>query len=502
LFDTREPVDSPSMSEASAGPGPRWLPHPIAIHVVVLGALLYAAFLAKGPWDSDYYWHLPTGQLVAEGLFPRTDPFSFTWGGMPWTLHEWLSELILYRLVDGIGYMGAVFVFALIPGIAMAILAFALHRFGLRTLAVIGATSLSALLVIPYATIRPQAISWIFFAILIGGLVHLRPDRSRWTLALVPLFVAWANFHGLWVVGLAVLAVYAVLSIVGLTPMAGAKWWAAAMVPLAMAGTVFTPAGPELVVYPLRYVDAGDWGMANITEWQSPDFHDPAHVPLLIYMGAIAIFGRWRVPWWMSLLAFMGIALTLIALRNGAVAAILGAPALAVGIDAALRDWRPSPRKPSARVAAQRRMLELVMAIILTVAGVIIFVPRDPSVVVQESVERELPVQGVEILVQRVPEGRILSWYGWGGYVIGNMYELGARVMVDGRNDMYDEAILNEYNRVKNADPGWESIADGYEVDALLFPPFEAITKGPAESAGWCEAYRDENEVLYLRSCD
>ena len=142
------------------------------------------------------------------------------------------------------------------------------------------------------------------------------------------------------------------------------------------------------------------------------------------------------------------------------------------------------------------------MAIIMTVAGVIIFVPPDPSVAVQESVERELPVQGVEILVQRVPEGRILSWYGWGGYVIGNMYELGARVMVDGRNDMYDEAILNEYNRVKNADPGWESIADGYEVDALLFPPFEAITKGPAESAGWCEAYRDENEVLYLRSCD
>jgi hypothetical protein len=481
---------------------PRWLPHPIAIHVVALGVLLYAAFLSKGPWDSDYYWHFQTGRLIAAGDFPRVDPFSFTWGGMPWTLHEWLSELLIYRLVDGIGYMGAVLVFALVPGITVAILAIALHRLGLRTLAVVGATSLTALLIIPYATLRPQALSWIMFALLIGGLVHLRPDRSRLVLLLTPLFVVWANLHGLWVIGLVVLAVYALLTLLGLTPMAGARSWTLAMIPLAMLGTVFTPEGPGLLTYPLRYVEAGDWGMANITEWQSPNFHDPAHYPLLIYMAAVAVFGRWRVPWWMSILAFIGIAMTLIALRNGAVAAILGAPALAVGIDAALRDWRPSPRQPSPRTAAQRRVLELVMAAIVAIAGVIVFVPRDPAAAVQDSIERELPVQGVAILQDRVPDGRILAWYGWGGYVIGTMYESGARVMVDGRNDMYDQAILDEYNDVKNADPGWDEIAESYEVDAMLFPPSEPITKGPAESAGWCEVFRDANEVVYLPSCD
>ncbi|MDX6592762.1 MAG: hypothetical protein QOJ13_1958 [Gaiellales bacterium] len=478
------------------------LPGPVAIHVVVLGVLLYAAFLSKGPWDSDYYWHVTTGNLIANGQFPRTDPFSFTWGGMPWTLHEWLSELVIFRLVDGIGYMGAVFVFAFVPGIAMGILAFALHRLGLRTAAVVAGTSLSALLVIPYATLRPQALSWIMFAILVGGLVHLRPDRARWLLLLPPLFMVWANLHGLWVIGLVVLAVYTVLSLVGLTPMSGARRWALAMVPLAMLGTAFTPEGPSLILYPLRYVDAGDWGMANISEWQSPDFHDPAHWPLLIFMAATAIFARWRVPWWMSILSFLGIAMTLVALRNGAVAAILGAPALAVGIDAALRDWRPTQRTQSPRLARQRRVLELVMAAIVAIAGVVIFVPRDPAAAVRESIERELPVQGVELLLSEVPDGRILSWYGWGGYVIGNMYDHGARVFVDGRNDMYDDSILEEYNLVRGAEPGWEEIPDRYEVDAMLFPPFEAISKGPAVTAGWCEAYRDGNEVVFLRSCD
>jgi hypothetical protein len=213
------------------------------------------------------------------------------------------------------------------------------------------------------------------------------------------------------------------------------------------------------------------------------------------------LFGRWRVPWWMSLVAYLGIVMTLLALRNGAVAAVLGVPALAVGIDAALRDWRPTPREHSPRIARRRRMLEVVMAAAVGIAAVVIFVPPDPEAAVQASIERELPVQGVDLLQDRVPDGRILAEYGWGGYVIGQMYDLGARVMVDGRNDMYSDAILTEYGHVRDADPGWEEIADRYEVDALIFPPYRTITKGPAERAGWCEAYRDENEVVYLRGC-
>jgi hypothetical protein len=480
---------------------PRWWPGPLTLHVVVLGVLLFAATLAKGPWDSDFYWHLLTGRFIAEGDFPRTDPYSFTWAGMPWTLHEWLGELLIYHLVETLGYTGAVIVFAFIPGIVVAILAFALHRLGLRTGAVMGATTLVALLVIPYVTLRPQALSWIMLALLVGGLLHLTPARARWTLLLVPLFVLWSNLHGLWVIGLIVLGAYAVMSLLGMTPMSAAKGWALALIPLAMLGTVFTPEGPSLLTYPLRYVDSADWGMENITEWQSPDFHDPAHIPLLIYMGAVAVFARWRVPWWMSLLAFMGVAMTLLALRNGPVTAILGAGALGMGIHAALTDWRGEPRTYGPRVARRRRVLEAFMAVVVAVAGLVILLPPDLDARIEASIERELPVQGVELLQERVPDGRIIAEYGWGGYLIGQMYDLGARVMVDGRNDMYDDAILIEYTTIQNADDGWDEIADRYDADALIFPPYRAITAGPAEDAGWCEAYRDENEVVYLRDC-
>lgn len=490
------------MSDAPRPAGvPRWLPHPLVLHAVVLAVLLFAATVAKGPWDSDYYWHVLTGRLIADGEFPRVDPFSFTWGGMPWTLHEWLSELLIHRLVETFGYMGAVYAFALLPGIAMGILVLALHRLGLRTAAVVVATSLAALLVIPYMTLRPQVISWVFFALLVAGLLHLRPARARWGLMVVPLFVLWANVHGLWVVGLVVLGVYAVLSVLGMTPMSAARRWAVALVPLAMAGAILTPEGPAIMLYPLRYIDAGDWGMANITEWQSPDFHDPAHLTLLVFMAGVAVFARWRVPWWMSLLAFMGIAMTLLALRNGPVAAILGAPALAVGMDAALGDWRGASRTYPPRIARARRMMETALATAVLVGGVLVLLPADHQAAVQESVEREMPVQGTELIMEHVADGRILADYGWGGYLIHAVYDHGGRVMVDGRNDMYDDAILEEYGQIRDAEPGWEEIADKYAVDAMIFPPRTAITKGPAGQAGWCEAYRDDNEVLYLKMC-
>ena len=67
---------------------------------------------------------------------------------------------------------------------------------------------------------------------------------------------------------------------------------------------------------------------------------------------------------------------------------------------------------------------------------------------------------------------------------------------------MYDDSILDEYEAVRDADPGWEEIVDRWDVDAMLFPPYRPITRGAAELAGWCEAFRDENEVLYLRECD
>src|SRR6266508_614112 len=143
----------------------RWFPSPTTIFVITLGVILLAVALAKGTQDPDYFWHVTAGRLIATtGSVPSTDPFSFTWAGQPWTPHEWLSELLIYRIVAGFGSGGALLLFGLLGPLTFATLAFILRRHAVRTLPIVLASSLGAVVLVPFVTVRPQAISWLMMA--------------------------------------------------------------------------------------------------------------------------------------------------------------------------------------------------------------------------------------------------------------------------------------------------------------------------------------------------
>jgi hypothetical protein len=145
--------------------------------------------------------------------------------------------------------------------------------------------------------------------------------------------------------------------------------------------------------------------------------------------------------------------------------------------------------------------LELTVAAVVVVGAMIIFVPHGFGEGGERKVAARYPVEAVDRLESSMANANVLAEYGWGGYVIHELYDHGGRVFVDGRNDMYDQEILEDYEAIKSADPEWTSLVDRYGVDAILLMPTAALTRGPAESAGWCEAYRDERQVLYLRTC-
>src|SRR3989454_1677962 len=212
-----------------------WLPRPAAIMAFALGGVMFAITVTKGVQDPDYFWHLTAGKLIAEtGRVPSTDPFSFTWFGLPWTPHEWLSELLIYRLVDGIGRIGALLVFGLFPAATFGVLAAALARKGVRPLAMALPFVVGASVLIGFVTLRPQAVSWLLLAVLIWFLMELRPQHPRRLLLLIPFFVLWANLHRLYVSGLGVLGVYTLFTLLGHTPMSSQRGWMLA----AAAGSV------------------------------------------------------------------------------------------------------------------------------------------------------------------------------------------------------------------------------------------------------------------------
>jgi hypothetical protein len=435
---------------------------------------------------------------------PSTDPFSFTWEGQPWTPHEWLSELVMYWLVSGIGRTAALFAWGLFPAaIVITQAAMLAHRgVGVRAFAL--PAVLIGLVITPYVTLRPQAVSWLLLSVLVWFLWSLRPEHARRALLLIPFFVLWANLHGVYVIGLGVVATYCLFTIAGRTPMSAAKGPMAAGAIGAVAASMVTPAGPIGILYPFRYVELSDWGLKNIQEWQSPSFHEPAHWAFLALIVAVGLNHGRRTPGWLVMLSWVGIGMGLVALRNVPIAAVFSLPTLALGIQDRLEAraaGRPAPRQMPPSRALGRRVMEMGTAVVVVAGALVVLVPRGVGDGVTQSIERRFPVPAVELLQQVAPDARVLADYGWGGYVIHELYATGGRVFVDGRNDMYDQQILEDYDAVREADANWEGLTTGYGVDAILFKPDAALTRGPAEHAGWCEAYRNETQVLYLRSC-
>jgi hypothetical protein len=471
----------------------RALPAPIAILLGTLAALFGTLAAVRGLADADYYWHITAGELVARSGVLQTDPFSFTWAGQPWTMHEWLGELLMYRLVDSLGPTWAAFAFGVIAFGGPMVVAVALHREGVPARALAPALALVSYVFTTYVTIRPQAISWLLLGVLIAAIVRMRPDQ-QWRPWLIPvLFAVWSNVHGLYVVGLGVLALFTLFSAAGRTIMSPRRGTMVAVLGLSIGATMLTPAGPIGVLYPLRYLEPGDWGLSHIAEWRSPDFHDPIQLGLLLLIGVVVWNGMRGSPSWMGAASAAGIVGALLSTRNAPIAALLALAPLAYGL--AARGLTSSPA-PSEREATVRRVMEMAAAAVILI-GAASVLPKVPNVAGTATIAQSFPVTATAALEGWRPEARVFAEYHWAGYVIHELHDEGGTVFVDGRNDMYPQHVLDDFVTVRNAEPGWERLLRGYGIEAVLLPPEAPLV----DVIGWCQVHRDGVAVLLIERC-
>ena len=270
----------------------------------------------------------------------------------------------------------------------------------------------------------------------------MRPDRPRALLLLVPLFVLWANLHGVYVVGLGVVGVYTLFTVAGSHTNGERKGWV-------LAGLARVHPGFDGDAQPGQSASStrcatsmlSDWGLANIQEWQSPDFHEPAHLALLGLIVAIGLNGGRATPGWLVMLSWVGVAMALISLRNAPIAAIFALPTLALGLEARLRardEQRPlqrgGPSDSRSAAGSSRSGRRSSSSSVRSPC----WSPRS-SARDRPQHHRAIPVRLRRPSPRDEPDARVLADYGWGGYVIYRMYAAGGRVFVDGRNDMYDQ---------------------------------------------------------------
>jgi tetratricopeptide (TPR) repeat protein len=177
--------------------------------------LLLCSLSIHSIWNADYWWQWKTGEYVIAHGVPHTDVFSYTAPGRERLELRWLYCLGLFETSRWFGRGSAVLLKCLFVVAAFAVVGgIAARKTNLLTVGVV--TAIAAVGSSQRFYVRPEIVSYLFFAIWLALIDRAQRGPTRWIFLLLPLQVLWVNSHGLFILGPALLAAWATSELAGL----------------------------------------------------------------------------------------------------------------------------------------------------------------------------------------------------------------------------------------------------------------------------------------------
>jgi hypothetical protein len=487
-----------------------WLtPARLVVAVAFLGIF---AMAARPSVDTDTWWHLRAGAWMVEHRQVLThDAFSTTRAGQPWLNHSWLAQIPLYLLWQAAGYAGLnLFTALVVVGAFALVYAQCAGSAYLKAFTLVLAAAASAV----YWSARPQLVSFglaSVFAYVLGA--YRWQGRNRLWL-LPPLMLLWVNLHGGFALGflllLITLAGQAASRLLGpagpgVLPARGLA--ALGLAALACAAVVWVnPYGLALYLYPLRTVSIGVL-QDFIQEWQSPNFHVPGmQIFIALWLATFAAVGLSGRRLDLTDLALLGgfTYLALLAARNIPIVALLAPPIITRHAAAALEAARERfpglaraldpPRAGPGRPALNWALLGLVVL----AAGLKAADAASP-LTNERFLAPRLPLAAAGFIERARPPGPMFNAYNWGGYLTWRLYP-DYPVFVDGRTDLFDDALLREYLSTALGQPGYAAVLDRYGINLVVVEARSLLADHLARDAGWQRLYGDEVALVFGRA--
>ncbi len=478
--------------------------------VAILFTLLFA-MAVRTPLDTDTWWHLRSGEyILANRAVPLTDPFSLTRYGQPWIDHSWGSQLVMvgfYRLFGGAGQPGdsgnvglAVYT-ALLATVGMAFVYLMCDgNVYLRALVVILGTATAAVFWSP----RPQMMSFCLSAAVLY-LLHLYKRRHVDRLWLIPVvMVFWVNLHGGFAIGFILLLGTIAGEILGRLfdrQSEDVLSWRqirklVVITLIAAAVLVINPNTVQMWGYPFRTVGIGVL-QQYIQEWRSPDFHGRETWPFVfLLLGTLAAVGlsKRRIDWTDLALTTGTAFLSLYAGRNISTFAIVAAPVFARHLNAILEERGLRLARSRVPHGFMLALNWMILLIVVLAAGLKIAVALNPKFVA-EAQTNGLPVRAANYLNTAKPAGPLFNSYNWGGYL---MFAAPAYpVFVDGRTDLYNDALLTQWLEVAMLGEHWQQTFDEWKIKLVVIEHDSALARLLRQQPAWKEVYQDKQASIF-----
>lgn len=416
---------------------PPGMPRATFALLAAFAAFAFTIIVPTALRDGDTGWHLATGAwIVAHGRVPTTDPFSFTAAGRLWVAHEWLSELAMYASYRVAGWSGLI-------GTAMATL-FALVAYEIRR--------------------------W------------LSPRASIVAL----LMLVWANAHGSFVFGLALVGVFALEALIAAAPSDRRRvvlGWGAFGVACAVAATV-TPAGIDGLVFPF-YVDRLKL-LAHLNEWQPADFATfSGFEAILLATLAVLLLRPVRIPPIRLLLMLGVLHLALQHTRQEIVLVVVGILVLAEPLGKA---WTAKTAPSATPQRASRSIGVVILLLAIGLAGYRVALP------VVRADSAGVPIKALRHVPPPLRRQRVFNEYSFGGSLI----LAGIRPYIDGRSDMYGDPFTLDYFAIAGGDTTrWRAANARWHFGWTILPPRSPLVRMLDRDPAWQRIYADNVAVIH-----
>lgn len=444
--------------------------------------LIFSLFLSKCIIfiDSDFGWHLRTGQIALSTGVPKTDPFTYSMPSFPYVDTSWLTDVFFAKTYPIVGLFGLAIIVSFVVLTSLVLNGASLPLLFLSTAAIL-----------PFVTVRPLIFSWLVFSIFL----YIGSDDIRWKkwrIYLPILFWIGVNLHGGFISYLALLAILLIVKFLRKS-LSSVDFF---ILILCICSTFINPYG----IYLWREVLDTVFSSAlknNILEWKPvTEWFNPA-AAMLTAIAMVFLTKYWKKINLFLVLSFCFYFLSsILALRNIPFLVITSVSIILSGLNLFSKEKIDKKRFDKALVIFSIIMV-LVSSIQLLILAPHVFNLREDTF---------YPKSAITFLKQNLPAGQIFSEYDWGGYLIWKLPE--KKVFMDGRmpiwnwvppnNNESSDAFL-EYREILSGKKDFQPVFAKFNIKTVLWPKDnnkDFLAK--LEKSGWKKIYEDKVAVIYM----
>lgn len=497
--------------------------------------------------DSDLGWHLRVGsEILASGQAPTIDHYNYTLSGQGWVDHEWLLNYGMAVIFSRTSFLGLHLFFLFIIAVAIFFVWRRIFNFSLFSksdsalfVGIFACLSLGLFASRPHLGLRVQEVGLMFLSILFFLFSHFSRYRF-WFLSLPLIFMLWANLHGSFLLGLALLFAYCLYACLAgfiknwpifrkFTISAFSKkdrLFLGLIFIFSLLATLVNPYGLGLYSFLGSY--ANTLYMTYIQEWQS-QFILPLYYPQLCYLAFAAAFflylwnfgKRLSFSLWDWALAILFFIMAFRSRRHFPIFVIASLPLMSAVVQEFINNFSwPLKKIWLFRLGITGLLLVGAFALWL---GFSLPWQQDG---IRDFCGKKYPCAAVSYLQSR-PETsswRLFNEYNWGGFLLFAYPE--KELFIDGRMPQAPYrgwTILEEYLAFRNPDSDFTFLLSDYDIRLVLIkqvrPPLrlreseklffqvteqELIVDNPlysylSQSSDWRVVFSDNLSIIYER---